>query len=236
MFQAPNTGIGLVDDYEQIVDTPGVDAISTSWGECESESGSALPNLEASIFQQAATEGISVYAAAGDDGSSDCYKADNSSARPWTAPGSQPYVTGTGGTSLPVDPPPARPRGTTPALTRALGAVASPLYGRCPAIRARPSGLGVINNLSSGSSCGVTGQYCREVPDVSADADPQTGYLIYWRGGWIPIGGTSAVAPLWAAYTELVNASPACNGTPIGFANPLLYTAAASTTQATSPT
>ncbi len=43
-----------------------------------------------------------------------------------------------------------------------------------------PSSLNVINSHSSGSQCGAPSRsYCREVPDVSADADPYTGYLIY---------------------------------------------------------
>ncbi len=92
-----------------------------------------------------------------------------------------------------------------------------------------PSSLNVINSHSSGSQCGApSGTYCREVPDVSADADPYTGYLIYYEGGWTGIGGTSAAAPLWAAFTALVDASSSCAGKSIGFANPLLYSAAAS--------
>ena len=79
-----------------------------------------------------------------------------------------------------------------------------------------------------------TGTYCREVPDVSADADPYTGYLIYYTGTgtygdeWQGIGGTSAAAPQWAALMALINADSACAGTPIGFANPALYTVAGS--------
>lgn len=46
----------------------------------------------------------------------------------------------------------------------------------------------------------------REVPDVSADADPVTGYVIHWNGQWGVIGGTSAAAPLWAALLALTDA------------------------------
>jgi kumamolisin len=67
---------------------------------------------------------------------------------------------------------------------------------------------------------------CREVPDVSADADPNTGYAIFYGGQWGGIGGTSAAAPTWAAFTALVNASSGCGGKAIGFANPALYAAA----------
>jgi hypothetical protein len=70
------------------------------------------------------------------------------------------------------------------------------------------------------------------VPDVAADADPATGYLVYWNGsarvsgqpsGWQGIGGTSGGAPVWAALIALADTSPACGGLTIGFANPALY-------------
>jgi kumamolisin len=78
-------------------------------------------------------------------------------------------------------------------------------------------------------------RYCREVPDVSADADPVTGYEVYWNGadtmpepsGWQALGGTSAAAPVWAALFTLADASPACAGSPLGFVGPALYRAAA---------
>ena len=53
----------------------------------------------------------------------------------------------------------------------------------------------------------------RQVPDVSADADPDTGYVIYWKGTWSEPGyngGTSAAAPLWAAAAALIDSSPFC--------------------------
>jgi hypothetical protein len=93
----------------------------------------------------------------------------------------------------------------------------------------------VINAESSSSSCGSTGTDCREVPDVSADANPDTGYLIYYDGdgsdtddsAWTSVGGTSGSAPVWAALFALADESSACTA-PIGFANPDLYAAAAS--------
>jgi len=83
----------------------------------------------------------------------------------------------------------------------------------------------------------ASGGYCRGVPDVSADADPYSGYIIYLTQNVTnpqtnttspeltatPWGGTSAAAPLWAALTALINASPACNGHNLGPLNPLLY-------------
>ncbi|MGA8351201.1 MAG: hypothetical protein WB773_25640, partial [Isosphaeraceae bacterium] len=60
----------------------------------------------------------------------------------------------------------------------------------------------------------------RGVPDVSGDADPNTGYNILVDGQAMPIGGTSAVAPLWAALVTLLNQKL---GKPVGFLNPILY-------------
>jgi Putative Ig domain len=101
-----------------------------------------------------------------------------------------------------------------------------------------PAFLHVVNGGSSGSPCGASSGNCREVPDVSADAAPATGYVIYWNGtgaagpgqpqGWQVVGGTSGAAPAWAALIALANASSACHGTRVGFANPALYNAAAS--------
>ena len=62
---------------------------------------------------------------------------------------------------------------------------------------------------------------------MSADSDPYTGYVIYFGGAWHAFGGTSAAAPLWAALLTLTDASDACQGSPVGFANPALYAAAA---------
>jgi hypothetical protein len=64
------------------------------------------------------------------------------------------------------------------------------------------------------------------VPDVSADADPSTGYDVLWNGQWYLMGGTSAAAPTWAALAGLANSSAACGGRTVGFANPALYQAA----------
>ena len=64
----------------------------------------------------------------------------------------------------------------------------------------------------------------RGVPDVAGNADPQTGYRVIVGGQEFPIGGTSAVAPLWAGLIALFNQSlTAKGGNPVGFLNPLIY-------------
>jgi kumamolisin len=62
----------------------------------------------------------------------------------------------------------------------------------------------------------------RGVPDVAGDADPTTGYLVFVDGSPIVLGGTSAVAPLWAALVARLNQSL---GKPVGFVNAQLYAA-----------
>jgi subtilase family serine protease len=66
----------------------------------------------------------------------------------------------------------------------------------------------------------------RGVPDVAGDADPSTGLAFYMSGGgWDLAGGTSASAPLWAAFMAIANQMA---GHPLGFINPALYKLAAS--------
>jgi hypothetical protein len=105
-----------------------------------------------------------------------------------------------------------------------------------PQLNSAPT-LNVRTAQAAGSACGRPGGFCREVPDVSADSDPASGYLIYWNGkgivggepqGWQGIGGTSGAAPLWSALLALADGSRACSGTSVGFANPALYAAAGS--------
>jgi kumamolisin len=66
----------------------------------------------------------------------------------------------------------------------------------------------------------------RGVPDVSGDADPATGYNILVDGQNLVFGGTSAVAPLWAALVARINQQM---GKPVGFLNPLIYAQAVET-------
>ena len=231
VYQGPNTNSGVLDTYNAIVSQDVAKVISTSWGLCEPAEGSAAATSESTIFQEAATQGQSLFAAAGDSGSEDCYGPTTKRQTELAVddPASQPYVTGVGGTSLSgLGPPP------TESVWNDIcgggpcggGGGVSSIWAMPSYQSGAPSSLHVINANSSGTPCGAaSGSFCREVPDVAADADPATGYVIYYGGGWTGIGGTSAAAPLWAAFTALVNASSGC-AADIGFANPVLYGAA----------
>jgi kumamolisin len=79
-------------------------------------------------------------------------------------------------------------------------------------------------NVISSSSTFLGSTTMRNVPDVSLDADPNTGYAIYLSGSWTEFGGTSCAAPLWAAFTALVNQQREAEGlSDLGFPNPALY-------------
>ena len=69
------------------------------------------------------------------------------------------------------------------------------------------------------SSAGISGSG-RGVPDVAANAAPESGYNILVDGQTETVGGTSAAAPLWAGLIALINQM---KGSPVGFVNPLLY-------------
>ena len=219
VYEGPNTTQGLNDTYNQIVQADKAQIVSTSWGLCEADSGAAeLQTLDA-IFKKGATEGISFFAAAGDSGAYDCGDGNLGV----DSPASDPNVTGVGGTNLQLN----------------AGAYGSESVWSNPSDTQRsPNGAGGGGGVSNtfAQPSWQTGQGVqsgnREVPDVSADADPATGYATYCTvtnagcpsTGWITVGGTSAAAPLWAGSMALINQYLQSQGKAIvGSANPVLY-------------
>jgi len=245
VYQGPEEQeVAPVDIISAIVSQDQAKVISSSWGLCESlaaKFGPAVIAAENTLLQEAAAQGQSFFVSSGDTGSEQCAQA-HSSERQLAVlnPAGQPFATGVGGTWL------LSREGST---LKAYDGTLPPLEGiwnygfhaqggaggggvskefAMPSYQssANPS-LGVINADSSSAPC-AKAPFCRQVPDVSADADPQTGYDVFDEGEWQVVGGTSASAPLWAAFTGLANAQPACGGVPIGFANPALYAIAGS--------
>ena len=237
VYQAPNTVSGVLDAYQAMVSNPNVTIISTSWGACET--GNPLAALENPIFASAAQKGISVFAAAGDNGSTDC----GTSAPAVDDPASDPYVTGVGGTTMPniSDTTQQFAWNGSSISNGATGGGFSTLWDEPTWQQAATVSAQAAAATAGELGCPAasTGGYCRAVPDISANADPYTGYIIYLTQDVtdpstgttspqltaVPWGGTSAAAPLWAALTALINASPDCNGHNLGFLNPLLYQA-----------
>jgi subtilase family serine protease len=251
VYQGPNSnssspGSGPYDVFSAIVNQDRAQVVSISWGECEHGLGAADGQAEGDLFEQAAVQGQTIVAASGDNGSEDC---DSGGTLPQTElavddPSSQPFVTGVGGTTLSsLGPRPTESAwntggGLVPLLQPgAAGGGISDLWPMPAGQRDAAASLHVLGAGVTGPECGRPGGYCREVPDVSADADPSTGYVIYWNGsgsesgssrGWQAIGGTSGAAPLWAALFALTDSSRACAGHPVGYAVPALYRAASS--------
>ncbi len=237
------TEADVLDVYERIADDDSSPVVSTSWGICEAELGTEFAMAESTVFAQMATQGQSVFAASGDAGSEDCFAAgapEPDEQLQVDDPGSQVWVTSAGGTSLTsVGPPPTETAWNNcdgdigPGCAEqgqpfgAGGGGVSSIWR----MQSWQTGPGVISSYSSGTPCDANmGEYCREVPDVSASSDPDDGYVIYLAGGWVPyVGGTSASAPLWAAVTALADQGCFVPGTSfkghtVGFANPKLYT------------
>ena len=109
-------------------------------------------------------------------------------------PASQPYVVGVGGTSLTVN--------------AATGAYASEaVWNDGLGNGAGGGGVSTVWPIPSWQTnvSTVYSKTHRNVPDVSLNADPDTGYSIYYNGQWTIYGGTSCAAPLWAAFTARVN-------------------------------
>ncbi|HEU0003309.1 MAG TPA: protease pro-enzyme activation domain-containing protein, partial [Ktedonobacteraceae bacterium] len=222
VYEGPNSTQGVNDTYNKIVTDNKAQITTISWGECEAQSGNAELQTLDNIFSQGAAQGIAMYAAAGDSGAYDC----NDSNLAVDSPADDPNITGVGGTNLQLN----------------NGAYGSESVWSNPSDTQRsPKGSGGGGGISSffkeaswQTGPGVQNQYSngnREVPDVSADADPATGYAVYCTvsaagcsSGWIEVGGTSAAAPLWAGSTALINSYLQQQGkSRMGFANPVLY-------------
>ena len=142
-------------------------------------------------------------------------------------PASQPYVTAVGGTSFghgtpTLGPPPAE-QVWNDQLYYSEGAGGGGI-SQTFTMPAYQQALGTVTG-STGTTCAASSGDCREIPDVSADADPSTGYIVYDSlnlGGWNALGGTSGATPLWAAVLAVV-ASADGNTAGYGALNPALY-------------
>jgi kumamolisin len=201
VYFTPNTDAGFLDaittaTHDQ-VNKPSV--ISISWGSAETQWSKSTLQAFNMAFQDAAALGVTVFCSSGDDGSNDGTSEPNVD-----FPASSPYVVACGGTTLAIrdgaiSSEVAWP-GTGGGVSRFFPLTS---WQRAAKVPAAPSGF-----------------HGRGVPDVAGDADPNTGYLCFIGGTWMQIGGTSAVAPLWAGLIALINAR---RGARSGLITPTLY-------------
>jgi kumamolisin len=217
VYFAENTDAGFLNAVTTAVHdkTNNPSVISISWGSVESTWTSQAMTSMDEAFQAAAAVGVSICVASGDNGSTDGV---NDGLQHVDFPASSPYALGCGGTHL-----------------QASGnVIASETVWNELASGEGASGGGVSDffplptfqqNADVPPSANPGGHVGRGVPDVAGDADPTSGYQTLVDGQPDVIGGTSAVAPLWAALIALLNQAL---GQPVGYLNPLLYQKASS--------
>jgi len=211
VYFTPNTDQGFLDALTTAVhDTtlkPAV--VSISWGGPESSWTQQALTAFNSACEDASTIGVAILAASGDDGSTD----GASSGTPTVDfPAASPFVLACGGTKL----------------TLSGATISSELAWNELAANEGATGGGVSEvfalptyQQSANVPKAPNGFVGRGVPDVAGDADPESGYNVLVDGQQTVIGGTSAVAPLWAALLARINQSLGKN---VGYLNPLLYT------------
>jgi kumamolisin len=210
VYFAPNTDKGFLDAITMAIHdtTNKPSVISISWGAAEPNwSGQAMTSYD-QAFQAAAAMGVTVCCASGDNGSAD---GETDGKAHVDFPASSPFALGCGGTKLVGS-------GNTIASEQvwnegpnsATGGGVSDFF----ALPDYQSKAGVPPSANDKKHKG------RGVPDIAGDADPATGYFVRVDGQEFVIGGTSAVAPLWAGLVALINQKLKKR---VGFLNPLLY-------------
>lgn len=250
VFSGPNmdNSFGPLDTWNQMAIADDARQATSSWGLCETALQQGAPGVleaENEIFEQMAAQGQTVFNDAGDDGSDSC-AAHASTPVPADLsvqdPASQPYVTSVGGTTITrATEPPAEQVWNNGNSGGAGGGGLSEVWEQQPwqsgvvvpqtaatePCSNDPSGTADNYHLQGIATTLPSGTACRETPDVSAVADPQSGITIVYDGQWLIIGGTSSSTPLWAAMLAEMNGTDACKslsgGLGLGFATPLLY-------------
>ncbi len=207
-YFAPNTNSGFIDAVNVAVhdaaNRPSV--LCISWGSPESEWSPAMMSELNDTFKTASMLGVTVVTAAGDRGVTDGIEDGEGHI---DFPASSPFVLAVGGTHLVS----SEGKITSEVVwnDRPGGATG----GGSSAVFPRPdwqSGVKVPARKD-----GKTG---RGIPDIAANAAPESGYLVYIHGQPTQVGGTSASGPLWAGLITLINQGL---GRKVGYINPLLY-------------
>ncbi len=211
VYFAPNTDQGFLAAINSAIHDrvrkPSV--ISISWGAAESAWTPQTLNAFNAAFHDAALLGISVCAAAGDNGSSD---GQTDGRNHVDYPASSPWVLGCGGTTL------VTKNGKITSETVWNDGTDGGATGG--GVSSHFSGPRYQRNIKVPKPTGTVNTTGRGVPDVAGVADPNTGFTILVDRQEGVIGGTSAVAPLWAGLIALLNQQLGKN---LGWFHPKLY-------------
>ncbi|MGH3247995.1 MAG: S53 family peptidase, partial [Trebonia sp.] len=217
VYFGPNTDQGFIDAISEAVHaTPAPIAVSISWGQSEDQWSAQSRTAMDQAFSDAAALGVTVTVAAGDGGSSD--DSTSRSGVHCDFPASSPNALACGGTRLAGNP--ASSAITSEVVWNELASNEGATGGGISDVFPLPSYQASAGVPASAASGGGTG---RGLPDVAGNADPVTGYLVVVDGQREPIGGTSAVAPLWAG---LVARLAQATGKRFGLLQPMLYAGA----------
>jgi kumamolisin len=208
VYFSPNTDAGFVDAITGAAhDTTNKPSImSISWGSAEANWTAQGLAAMTSALQDAATLGLSVFVAAGDNLATDGVSDGKAHV---DFPASSPWAIGCGGTFITVKGNKVSRETVWNRGTSGTGGGISDVY---------PVPTFQLNAHLPVSYNG--GRKGRGVPDVACVADPNSGYIIVVSGQREVVGGTSAVAPFWAGLTALANQK---GGKPAGFFLPFLY-------------
>ena len=210
VYFAPNTEEGflqaIVTAIHDVDNKPSI--LSISWGAAESAWTEQAMLAMDDAFRTAASIGMSVFAAAGDDGVND--NVNNLKAHV-DFPASSPCLTACGGTNLKIQNGQRIEVAWHSEFHGATGGGISNVFDRPP----YQQHLNMPSNRGSQKDG-------RGLPDVSAVADPATGYAVLVNGSWLTVGGTSAVSPLYSGLTARINQRL---GRSSGLINPSLYSA-----------
>jgi len=180
--------------------------VSISWGGPEDGWTEQARDAIDGVLVDAAALGITVLAAAGDHGAGDAFGDGQAHV---DFPASSPHIIGCGGTTLYLDGGQPREVAWNDGDGWATGGGISDVYDRPP-----------WQDVMLPASLSATGRPGRGVPDVAGNADNASGYVVLADGSWRTVGGTSAVAPLYAGLIALVNQAL---GHPVGPLLPALY-------------
>lgn len=226
----------LLDSLSKVVDNHLADIVSNSWGDIEANQTPDLAAAYDQVFQFGAVEGIGFYFSSGDNGD----EVANTGTKQVDTPANSAWVTAVGGTSLAVGKgdkyqwetgwgtEKATLSADGKSWTNFPGAFTSGAGGGTSRTVAEPYyQQGVVPNALAKAN-NAAGN--RVVPDISAIADPNTGFKVGQTQTFpdgsqqyseYRIGGTSLAAPVIAAVQAL--SQEAHGGKALGFANPVIY-------------
>jgi hypothetical protein len=228
---ATTDGVDLAAQY--IVNHALAQVVSTSYGSCEQEMGTAELEFYNSLWEQAASQGMSAFVASGDAGAAGCYEGVSASGSGTAVNGlcSSPYATCVGGTEFNEGSNPAQYwAATNPAnYGTALGYIPEEVWnesalnggtglwasgGGASVVYAQPPWQKAVIGTSAANGM-------RAVPDVAVTAAAHDGYVIYENGSYYVVSGTSAASPAFAGVMALVVERQGGSG--VGNANAGLY-------------